>query len=76
MRFAVLQFPGSNCDQDCVHVLGNVLGQQADYLWHKEESLGNTDAVVVPGGFSYGDCLLYTSPSPRDVEESRMPSSA
>ena len=57
MRFAVLQFPGSNCDQDCVHVLGNVLGQQADYLWHKEESLGNTDAVVVPGGFSYGDYL-------------------
>ena len=50
MRFAVLQFPGSNCDQDCVHVLGNVLGQQADYLWHKEESLGNTDAVVVPRG--------------------------
>ena len=37
--------------------LGNVLGQQADYLWHKEESLGNTDAVVVPGGFSYGDYL-------------------
>ena len=57
MRFAVLQFPGSNCDQDCVHVLGNVLGQQADYLWHKEESLGNTDAVIVPGGFSYGDYL-------------------
>ena len=57
MRFAVLQFPGSNCDQDCVHVLGNVLGQDADYLWHKEESIGNADAVVVPGGFSYGDHL-------------------
>ena len=57
MRFAVLQFPGSNCDQDCVHVLVNVLSQQADYLWHKEESLGNADAVVVPGGFSYGDYL-------------------
>ena len=57
MRFAVLQFPGSNCDQDCVHVLGNVLGQQADYLWHKEESIGGADAVVVPGGFSYGDYL-------------------
>jgi len=57
MRFAVLQFPGSNCDQDCVHVLGNVLGQNADYLWHKEESIGDADAVVVPGGFSYGDYL-------------------
>ena len=57
MRFAVLQFPGSNCDQDCVHVPGNVLGQDADYLWHKEESIANADAVVVPGGFSYGDYL-------------------
>ena len=57
MRFAVLQFPGSNCDQDCVHVLSNVLGQDADYLWHKEESIGGADAVVVPGGFSYGDYL-------------------
>jgi phosphoribosylformylglycinamidine synthase len=57
MRFAVLQFPGSNCDQDCVHVLGNVLGQDADYLWHKEESIGDAAAVVVPGGFSYGDYL-------------------
>lgn len=57
MRFAVLQFPGSNCDQDCVHVLGNVLGHDADYLWHKEESIGGADAVVVPGGFSYGDYL-------------------
>ena len=57
MRFAVLQFPGSNCDQDCVHVLRNVLGQDAGFLWHKEESIGNVDAVVVPGGFSYGDYL-------------------
>jgi len=57
MRFVVLQFPGSNCDQDCVHVLSSVLGQDAGYLWHKEESIGNADAVVVPGGFSYGDYL-------------------
>ena len=57
MRFAVLQFPGSNCDQDCVHVLRNVLGQDAGFLWHKEESIGNVDAVVVPGGCSYGDYL-------------------
>src|SRR5207237_119320 len=57
MNFAVLQFPGSNCDQDCVHVLGNVLGHSARLLWHKETSLGNTDAVIIPGGFSYGDYL-------------------
>ena len=57
MNFAVLQFPGSNCDQDVVHVLRNVLGQKADLLWHKEPSLGAADAVVVPGGFSYGDNL-------------------
>jgi phosphoribosylformylglycinamidine synthase len=56
MRFAVLQFPASNCDQDCVHAL-RILGHAADYVWHKEESLGAADAVVVPGGFSYGDYL-------------------
>jgi phosphoribosylformylglycinamidine synthase subunit PurQ / glutaminase len=57
MNFAVLQFPGSNCDQDCVHVLGNVLGHSARLLWHKETSLGDADAVIIPGGFSYGDYL-------------------
>jgi phosphoribosylformylglycinamidine synthase len=57
MNFAVLQFPGSNCDQDVVHVLGGVLGHSARLLWHKEHSLGNADAVIVPGGFSYGDYL-------------------
>ncbi len=57
MNFAVLQFPGSNCDQDCVHVLRNVLGHSARMLWHKETSLGGADAVIVPGGFSYGDYL-------------------
>ena len=57
MNFAVLQFPGSNCDQDVVHVLRNVLGHSARLLWHKEPSLGKTDAVIVPGGFSYGDYL-------------------
>jgi len=57
MNFAVLQFPGSNCDQDVVHVLQNVLGHSARLLWHKEPSLGKTDAVIVPGGFSYGDYL-------------------
>lgn len=56
MRFAVLKFPGSNCDQDCVHAL-RLLGHEARYLWHKEDSLGAVDAVIVPGGFSYGDYL-------------------
>lgn len=57
MNFAVLQFPGSNCDQDCVHVLKNVLGHSAKLVWHKDTSLGEVDAVLVPGGFSYGDYL-------------------
>ncbi len=57
MNFAVLQFPASNCDQDAVHVLADVLGHSARLLWHKETSLGGADAVVVPGGFSYGDYL-------------------
>src|SRR5512144_2016970 len=57
MNFAVLQFPASNCDQDAVHVPRNVLGHSARLLWHKESSLGGADAVVVPGGFSYGDYL-------------------
>jgi phosphoribosylformylglycinamidine synthase I len=57
MNFAVLQFPASNCDQDAVHVLKNVLGHSARLVWHKETSLGPADAVVIPGGFSYGDYL-------------------
>jgi len=57
MTFAVLQFPASNCDQDAIHALRDVLGQSARYVWHKETSLGDADAVVVPGGFSYGDYL-------------------
>ena len=50
MKFAVLQFPGSNCDQDCVHVLQNVFGFPTRLLWHKESVLGDVDAVLVPGG--------------------------
>src|SRR4026209_2305797 len=56
MNFAVLQFPASNCDQDAVHAL-RVLGQTARFVWHKERALGGADAVVIPGGFSYGDYL-------------------
>ncbi len=56
MNFAVLQFPASNCDQDCVHAV-RVLGHAANFVWHKDTSLGVVDAVIVPGGFSYGDYL-------------------
>ena len=57
MNFAVLQFPASNCDQDALHVVQNVLGHSARLLWHKENSLAGFDAVIIPGGFSYGDYL-------------------
>lgn len=56
MNFAVLQFPASNCDQDAVHAV-RVLGHSARLVWHKDNSLGDVDAVIVPGGFSYGDHL-------------------
>jgi phosphoribosylformylglycinamidine synthase len=56
MKFVVLQFPASNCDQDSVHAI-RALGHSARLLWHKETSLGDADAVIVPGGFSYGDYL-------------------
>ena len=74
MNFAVLQFPASNCDQDSVHVLRNVLGHSARLVWHKDTSLGDIDAVVIPGGFSYGDYLrtgaiARFSPVMRAVQE-------
>ncbi len=58
MKFGVIVFPGSNCDDDMVHVLGDVMGQEVVKLWHKETSLpgfGKGDCIVLPGGFSYGD---------------------
>jgi phosphoribosylformylglycinamidine synthase len=57
MKFAVVQFPGSNCDQDCLAALRGMEGVEADYVWHKETSLRGWDAIVLPGGFSYGDYL-------------------
>jgi phosphoribosylformylglycinamidine synthase subunit PurQ / glutaminase len=57
MKIAVVQFPGSNCDQDCFRALTDGLGVPAEYLWHKETALSGFDAVVLPGGFSYGDYL-------------------
>lgn len=57
MRFGIIQFPGSNCDQDCHHALATVFGQPTRYIWHKDTGLGGVDCVVLPGGFSYGDYL-------------------
>ncbi|MBC1492973.1 phosphoribosylformylglycinamidine synthase subunit PurQ [Listeria booriae] len=57
MKFAVIQFPGSNCDLDMLHAIRDVLGEEAEYVWHAENSLEGFDAVLLPGGFSYGDYL-------------------
>ncbi len=57
MKFAVIQFPGSNCDQDCVAGINGLDGLRAEYVWHKETSLDDFDAIVLPGGFAYGDYL-------------------
>lgn len=58
MRLAILRFPGSNCDDDVAHVLRYVMpGIEARFAWHRDTSLGGVDAVVIPGGFSYGDYL-------------------
>jgi phosphoribosylformylglycinamidine synthase I len=57
MKFAVIQFPGSNCDQDCIAAINGIEGLRAEYVWHKEKSLDGFDAIVLPGGFSYGDYL-------------------
>jgi phosphoribosylformylglycinamidine synthase I len=57
MRFGVVVFPGSNCDHDAWYALSHNLGQQAEFIWHDAASLGNVDAVILPGGFAYGDYL-------------------
>ena len=57
MKFAVIVFPGSNCDHDAYHAVKHVLGQPAEFVWHKETDLKGADVVVLPGGFSYGDYL-------------------
>ncbi|PSQ72942.1 MAG: phosphoribosylformylglycinamidine synthase I [Bacteroidetes bacterium QH_6_64_77] len=55
--FGIVVFPGSNCDHDAYHVTKHVFDQDARFIWHEEESLGDVDVVIVPGGFSYGDYL-------------------
>ena len=57
MTFAVVVFPGSNCDHDAYHAAKHVLGEEARFVWHKETTLGNADVVILPGGFSHGDYL-------------------
>jgi phosphoribosylformylglycinamidine synthase I len=57
MKFGVVIFPGSNCDQDMIYVLEKIMGQEVVELWHKDTDLQGVDAVVLPGGFSYGDYL-------------------
>ena len=57
MRFGVIVFPGSNCDHDAFYAVGNNLGQPVEYIWHDSSTLGAVDAVILPGGFAYGDYL-------------------
>ncbi len=57
MKFGVIVFPGSNCDHDAYHVISKHVGQPVSFVWHKETDLSDYDAVVIPGGFSYGDYL-------------------
>src|SRR5512141_1386961 len=57
MKFAVVVFPGSNCDEDAYHAANHVLGQRAEYIWHKDTSLKGADVVILPGGFAHGDYL-------------------
>ncbi len=57
MRFGIVVFPGSNCDHDAYHAVKHVLGQDAEFLWHKDTDLKSADVLILPGGFSYGDYL-------------------
>jgi phosphoribosylformylglycinamidine synthase len=74
MRIAVVVFPGTNCDEETRYVLGNLLGQDVEPVWHAETDLGRFDAVILPGGFSYGDhlragAIARFSPVMRSVAE-------
>jgi phosphoribosylformylglycinamidine synthase len=57
MKFGVVVFPGSNCDHDAYHAIGHVLQKPVEFIWHQSEGLHNCDAIILPGGFSYGDYL-------------------
>src|SRR5262249_46641814 len=57
MKFGVVVFPGSNCDHDAFYAIGNILHKPVEFIWHQSQDLANCDAVILPGGFSYGDYL-------------------
>jgi phosphoribosylformylglycinamidine synthase len=57
MKFGVVVFPGSNCDHDAFYAIGNVLHKPVEFIWHQSRDLANCDAVILPGGFAYGDYL-------------------
>lgn len=74
MKFGVVVFPGSNCDHDAYHVVSKHVGQPVDFIWHKQTDLSGYDAVIIPGGFSYGDylragALAHFSPVMKSVKE-------
>jgi phosphoribosylformylglycinamidine synthase subunit PurQ / glutaminase len=74
MKFGVIVFPGSNCDHDAYHVVSKHVGQPVDFVWHKQTDLSGYDALIVPGGFSYGDylragALAQFSPVMQSVKE-------
>src|SRR6516162_5424995 len=57
MKFGVVQFPGSNCDEDARHAIGSVIGEPVEIIWHQSEDISGFDTIILPGGFSYGDYL-------------------
>jgi len=72
VKFGIVVFPGSNCDHDAHHAVGEIMNQDARFIWHKDSSLGDVDVVILPGGFSYGDylrcgALARFSPIMKDV---------
>ena len=74
MKFGVIVFLGSNCDHDAYHVISKHVGQPVDFIWHRETDLSSYDAVIIPGGFSYGDylragALASFSPVMKSVKE-------
>ncbi|MCC7416308.1 MAG: phosphoribosylformylglycinamidine synthase subunit PurQ [Acidobacteria bacterium] len=64
MRFGIVVFPGSNCEEDALHAARDLFGQDADYLWHKDADLKGADVVVLPGGFAHGDYLRTGAMAP------------
>jgi len=57
MKFGVVRFPGSNCDDDAFYAVGSVLGQPVEFIWHQSEELSGSDVIILPGGFAFGDYL-------------------